>query len=227
MTRRWMIVIVAVCLVVTVAAIAYAAGKTTAPEVIRAQRFELVDAEGRVRIEMSIAGLSGQAPGIRLLDEKGTGRAGLVLFRDGRPGLALSDEKGAVRAGLGLLRDGRPIMTLSDEKGEARAALSLLSDGSPILWLRDEKGKLRATLAVFPDGNPILGLYDEKGKSRATLGLLRDGGPSLTFCDEKGRSRAELGVSSLETIRTGAVEKRAESSLVLFDKDGKVLWAAP
>jgi len=49
MRAKWVVVVVAVCLVVTVAAIAYAAGKTSAPAVIRAQRFEVVDAEGRAR----------------------------------------------------------------------------------------------------------------------------------------------------------------------------------
>ena len=57
MRAKWAIAIVVVCLVVMVAAIAYAAGRASAPEaapdavaeVIRAQRFELVDAEGKVR----------------------------------------------------------------------------------------------------------------------------------------------------------------------------------
>ena len=57
-----------------------------------------------------------------------------------------------------------------------------------------------------------------KGRKPANVGV-RSGA--------KGRSRAELGATSLEVTRTGTVEKRAESSLVLFDKEGKVLWEAP
>ena len=48
---RWAVVVVAVCLVVTVAAVAYAAGKATAvpvQEVVRARRFEVVDSAGKV-----------------------------------------------------------------------------------------------------------------------------------------------------------------------------------
>jgi len=44
---------------------------------------------------------------------------------------------------------------------------------------------------------------------------------------EKGTNRAVLGTADLVTTRTGAETKTAESSLVLFDKDSKVLWEAP
>ena len=68
---RWSAVVVAVCLVVTVAAMAYAAGqaKTAAPKVVRAQRFELVDAEGRVRAMLGL--LPDGSPSMVLYDEKG------------------------------------------------------------------------------------------------------------------------------------------------------------
>jgi len=141
MRAKWVIVILAVCLVATVAAIAYAAGKTSAPELIRAQKFELVDAEGRVRIEMSM-GVNGQAPGIRLLDEKGQRCAALSLLPDGRPGLLFLDEKGRGGAKLSLEADGRPILWLNDEKRKVRAALGLGPDGSPGLLLCDWEGEV-------------------------------------------------------------------------------------
>lgn len=117
---KWAIVL-AVVLVLGAVAVAFAAGKTRAPEVIRAQRFELVDAEGRLRgvvgstVDASVA--------VALYDEKGRGRAGLALFPDGSPGLVLFDEKGKPRATLALLPDSGPGLVLLDEKGEALAAL--------------------------------------------------------------------------------------------------------
>jgi L-asparaginase II len=36
-----------------------------------------------------------------------------------------------------------------------------------------------------------------------------------------------LTAVDLEITRTGSVERRAECSLVLFDKEGNVLWQAP
>ena len=57
MRLKWAIVVVALCVVVTVAAVAYAAGKASdVPEVIRAQRFEVVDAEGRIRALLRVKG---------------------------------------------------------------------------------------------------------------------------------------------------------------------------
>jgi len=70
-------------------------------------------------------------------------------------------------------------------------------------------------------------VLQEKDTIRAALGLSPEGLPSLALYDKDGMSRAELGSTSLETTQTGAVEKRPESSLVLFDKKGKVIWEAP
>ena len=73
---KWAVVL-AVLVVLAAIALAYAAGqaKAAAPEVVRAQRFEVVDAEGRVRIALAMGGENGQSPGLALLDAKGKSRA--------------------------------------------------------------------------------------------------------------------------------------------------------
>jgi hypothetical protein len=98
---KWAIVIVAVCLVVTVAAVAYAAvqAKKAVPEVVQAQRFELVDAQGRVREEIGM-GTDGRAPTLVRRDEKGEMRAMLALGSEGNSALALMDGKGETRAAV-------------------------------------------------------------------------------------------------------------------------------
>ena len=48
----------------------------------------------------------------------------------------------------------------------------------------------------------------------------------LTLRDEHGAS-AVLGHTVLERKIKGSVEHLPASSLVLFDKDGKVVWRAP
>lgn len=72
-----------------------------------------------------------------------------------------------------------------------------------------------------------LSFRDEQGARRGMFKLADDGVPSLTLLDQAGRARAVLGRTVLETVRTGEAIERPESSLVLFDKDGKVLWKAP
>ncbi len=49
----------------------------------------------------------------------------------------------------------------------------------------------------------------------------------LTLFDHDEKPRAALGSVDLMTARTGATEQTAESSLVLFDKKGTVIFRAP
>lgn len=206
---KWAIVLyeacrlVAVVVLVAVVGAVYLAGKAkaTAPKVLRAQAFELLDATGKVRGALSFG-------------------------QNGSPMLALRDKNGQLRARLSMTFGG-PSVDLADEKGKMRASLVLRPDGSPELWLADEKGEGRAVLEVGPNGRPSLGLFDERGNGRAVLGLFPDGRPTLQLLDDQGKSGASLGAMELVTTRTGAMEKRAESSLVLLDKEGKVMWKVP
>jgi len=70
-------------------------------------------------------------------------------------------------------------------------------------------------------------LRDGTGKVRARLGSAADGSPGLELLDEKENARAVLGHSALEYMRTNTIVQRPASSLVLFDKDGNVMWKAP
>ncbi len=141
MRLKWAILVVALCVVVTVAAVAYAAGKATGevPEVIRAKRFELVDADGRVRAAL------------------GLGR--------GQPVLAFADTGGKARVLLALSDDGTPGLGLADGDGEVRAVLRVRGDGSPSLELREEHEQTRATLEVSGDGDAMLRLFDKDGEA--------------------------------------------------------------
>jgi len=219
--KLWVLVVLAV-----VGGLVCIAATQPVANVVRAQRFELVDAKGKVRIQLGIGGKDGQAPGAGLFDEKGQLRAALAVGADGSPFLSLYDEKGNGRAGLSAVPEGTGL-TLYDEKGKGRAGLSLVANGNPLLGLYDEKGKVRAGVTLLADGAPRLDLLDEKGTGRAGLSLHPDGAPSLDLLDEKGTGRATLGVTELKTMATGAVERVPEASLVLFDEAGKVLWRAP
>jgi len=104
--------------------------------------------------------------------------------------------------------------------------LGVSPDGAPCLALCGEAGKGRAALMVLPDGSPSLALFDETGKGRLELGV-GDGSPSLTLLDKDETTRAVLGATSTKTLATGVVHQRPESSLVLLDKDSKVVWSVP
>lgn len=156
-----------------------------------------------------------------LEDAHGTVRARLSMGEDG-PQLVLLDETGTPRAGLGVDKDG-PDLTLADENGKIRAMLVVTKDG-PRLALWDENDKIRAMLNVTKLG-PHLALWDENDKLRAWLDVDKDG-PRLTLRDEKGTGRASLGASQTKT-RDGKTITYPESTLLLCDAEGKVLWVAP
>jgi len=145
--------------------------------VVRAQRIDMVNKEGRVRGELAIQ-------------------------PDGNPGLAFYDQKGAVALSFGLTKGGKPVFTLKGEGGR-RINMGVCIDGAPTLAFCDDRGKVRATLRLEPSGNPVLAFDDANGKTRVVLGRI-----------------------SSEVFK-GSFPKRSLSSLVLLDKDEKVIWQAP
>jgi hypothetical protein len=134
MRLKWAIVIVALCVGVPAVAVAYAAGKASSPEVMRAQSIELVDAGGQVRGRMAIGSSTG-------------------------PALLLYDQEGSVRARLWLSLDGSPSLDLYDAHGRGGVSAFPGTDGNPGVCLRDEEGTLRAGL--FAEG---LELSNEQGQ---------------------------------------------------------------
>jgi hypothetical protein len=125
--------IVSLCVVVAAAA-AFGAGKSAAPDVIQAQRFELVDADGEVRARLSVAPTIG-------------------------PSLFLYDDRGEVRVRLRLTPDGCPSLELWDEEGRGGAAVFVGTEDSPTMVLRRRDGVAHAELSAKK-----LALYDEAAK---------------------------------------------------------------
>jgi hypothetical protein len=91
----------------------------------------------------------------------------------------------------------------------------------------DTAGKFRAGLGVGSDGTVGLSLLDAAGKTRAVFAMFSDGTPGMYLQDEAGKTRAALGSVSVLANTTGEKTIRAESSLLLFDKDGRLMWQAP
>ncbi len=114
-----------------------------------------------------------------------------------------------------------------DAAGKPRATLGLLPDGSPSLNLIDKDGNIRMAVGMTPQDTPSLNLYDKTLTNRAVLATLPDGSPALVLFDKAGETRALLGSNFPMRMHPEEIEIRPASSLVLFDKDGKVTWKAP
>jgi hypothetical protein len=95
--------------------------------------------------------------------------------------------------------------------------------------LVDMNGKDRASLVADGAGSVFLILFDKNGKSRVDLSVTNEG-PSLTFRDPSGQARAVLGSTTLvgsHVSDNGVAERAAPSSIVLFDKNGKLISRTP
>jgi hypothetical protein len=134
----------------------------------------------------------------------------------------LVDANGRTRAELGIDALG-PFLRLLDKAGNMRVTLDTAGE-VPAPAVHDKAGNMRADGYLL--GGPSLGLFDKAGKQRVTLGVVGDA-PGLSLYDTAGNLRAALGTVPLENTATGSTETRAESSLVLFNQRGRVLWKAP
>jgi len=132
-----------------------------------------------------------------LVDKSGIARFGCSVSDDGRVTLAVSDQKGHVRIGFGVLADGSPSLDFYDGSNQARMVVGLKED-APYLVFNDSKEIHRILMRQTPDGWPHIDINDAQGRRRAVLGS------------------TPLGEHSSE-----------ESSLVLFDSKGQLIWKAP
>ena len=108
-------------------------------DVVRAQRFELVD------------------------PKTGT-RARLALLSHGEPALLMNDKNGMMRVQLTLKSDGNPVLSLMDKESTSRATLSLGDDGHPRLGLLDTETEFHVTPGMPREGGcPWLAVSDRKG----------------------------------------------------------------
>lgn len=88
---------------------------SSAPAVLRGRALELVDAGGRVRLQLEVA-------------------------PDGRSRAQFRDTAGRVRIGIGLTPSMAPQVALNDAAGHLRVELTLAGDGTPQVKLLDAKG---------------------------------------------------------------------------------------
>ncbi len=104
-------------------------------KLIRAERFELVDTNGRTRV---VTAVIDNVSGMTLYSEKGQKTASLIQGKDGSV-LAMSDENNKMRVGLSSNKAGT-VLGLFDENGKMRVQMGIGKDGAGMM-LHDESGK--------------------------------------------------------------------------------------
>jgi hypothetical protein len=116
-----------------------------------------------------------------------------------------------------------PVLALYDEKGKARTYMN--GEGSidaSNISVSDPKSKASGSLGFLSRDGATLALSNGQGELRA---FLEPGHLELT--DDTG-FKAGIGVQkNLVTVRTGETHQTSAASVMLFDKNGTVLWKAP
>jgi hypothetical protein len=148
-----------------------------AAPVLRAERFELVDGEGKPRARLGIEA-------------------------DRSVGLAVLDQGGIPRVLLGVTTDDRPIMGFLDQTSQQRTSWTLTPDGVPsMLFHNPQHGTV--VIGAFGDGAIGLGVLDVSRQPRVRLVMTPDGGEGLMLSDATGQPRLVFGLQSDGTPNVG------------------------
>ncbi len=206
-------------------------------KVVEAEKFVLKDKDGKIR---AIFGLGvghpvltdPTAPHLSFYDKQSKPRIKLALDIDGTPELLLGDKKRAY-AHLYLELNGNAWLEMVGMKSRAYGGKELKQGSS--IWMFAGYDPF---LKLFNSGNVRVGLSG-RGDGRVEVwgehgGFLKVNPSGLRIKDRNWKLRAVLGSTKLKITRPGmeggkveTEEKRPESSLVLFDKAGKIIWSAP
>lgn len=99
--------------------------------------------------------------------------------------------------------------------------------GNSMINLGDKIGN-GISIGVIEDADSFISVHSRKDPGGPEIRLVMQGEqPALQIRDNLFKDRAVLGCTSLEAVKTGSVENRPPSSLVLFDREGKVIFQAP
>lgn len=147
-------------------------------------------------------------------DAAGQIRARLFSDKSG-PHFALYHSSGEVAA---LLDDNS--FGLAGEKGIGQVELSTTHGGDLLLQTAD--GKQNVHLEADSDGASLF----LQGQHEHFLASIGKDGTGLQIVDPQG-FETHLGVTEMKTVRTGESHTTSAASLVMFGKDGSVIWSAP
>ena len=116
---------------------------------------------------------------------------------------------------------------LRDAGGHMRARL-FSGNGGPSLALYHNPDAVLPNLVISTsaDGGK-LSIFGGQGEKTAMASIfLGKNGPDLKLIDTQG-FETHLGVTETKNANTGEARKTSVASLVMFGRDGKVIWSAP
>ena len=155
---------------------------------------------------------------------------GLVVMGQARPSrtiveaqeFVLKDSNGAIRGRLGVLGKEGSELTLGNSNAQPMMSLRVSADSGDLHFYGSRRSGMN--LGVN-SGNPSISIADAEGQGSAGLTFGKTG-PSLRLADGEGFSTV-VGTSQIEKPGEGQAQYSSAASVVLYDKNRKILWKAP
>lgn len=187
---------------------------TTGPaEELRAQKFVVVDANGRERAEFGMVG--DDQVRLTLRGEKQSASIWIGIDKDGAASIEFvrGDDKPMLE--LGVRNPEGTAVIVRDGTGHRRCGLIVTDKDSSGIVLSDTSGKQRGAFSVDRTGNVSLKMYDAASTPRMMLSVSSaPGGAALDLYDERGKARL-----------TAQVANSDRADLLLLDSEEKAIWS--
>lgn len=133
----------------------------------------------------------------------------------------LKDNDGNVRGWMGSVGKGSELV-LGNVNSQPMIRLIVSTDAADLHFFGNRKNGMNLGLE---DGNPDISMVGADGSGSVRIGV-KDYGPSFALEDTNG-STAILGVTQPEQVATQPAQSRSAASLVLLNKEKKVIWRMP
>ena len=133
----------------------------------------------------------------------------------------LKDAHGNVRGWMGVIGEGAELV-LGNSNRQPMITLEVSTDSGDLHFYGSRTSGMNIGLN---SGEPSISIMGADKKGRAGIAFGKDG-PSLNLEDAKGYS-AFMGATRLDHAVHGEPRFTSAASVILLDKDGKILWKAP
>lgn len=135
--------------------------------------------------------------------------------------VVFKDASGNVRGWIGVFGKGSELM-LGNDQAQPMMRLLVSSDASDLHFFGSRNSGMN--LGV-DSGDPAVSMASAAANGGAGIDFAK-GGPSLTLKDGAGFSTV-VGATELDPFAGTGANHRSAASIVLLDKDKKVIWQAP
>jgi hypothetical protein len=133
----------------------------------------------------------------------------------------LKDTDGNVRGWMGTIGKGSEL-SLGNVNAQPMMRLIVSTDASDLHFFGSRKSGMNLGL---DSGNPDISMMGAGGNGGARITFGKDG-PALTLEDAKGFS-AIMGTAQLEKPANTGAHSASAASIILLDRDKKVIWQTP